>query len=251
MQNITIGTWNVEYAAGAERNALRLDRLQEVPADIWVLTETHDDLDLSDTHRAVSTLKRPTGRDGGRWTTIWNRWDVLEHIEVKDAVRTVAALIDAPGCRIAVYGTVLPWHSDPGPAEHPAKNWTEQDRVLQIQLDEWRALRAEYGDDVPLIVAGDLNMSLGGPRFYGTKRGKAALREGLAEIGLGCATEYDRLQPGALEHSPIDHILVPESWLPRTQVIDTWEGTNEAGRKLSDHSGLVVEVAARELLQNP
>jgi len=239
---LTVGTWNVEYAAGADRNALRLARLQQVPADIWVLTETHDDLDLSETHVAVSTEQRPTGRAGGRWTTIWSRQKVLARIEVRDPVRTVAALVQTSMGPVAVYGTVLPWHSDPGPGEHRAKNWTEQDRVLQIQLAEWRAIRADLGPDVPLIVAGDLNMSLGGPRYYGTKRGEAALREGLAELGLGCATEYDRLAPGALQHSPIDHIVVPEPWLPRTRIAAAWEGTNEAGRKLSDHSGLVVEV---------
>ena len=237
-----IGTWNVEYAKGVERNELRLARLRAERADIWVLTETHDDLDLSDTHTAISTPKRPTGRPGARWTTIWSRWPVIQRIDVGDPIRTVAAILDCPSGRMAVYGTVLPWGSDPGPGDPPAKGWTEQDRVLPIQLAEWRAIQAAYSD-VPLVVAGDLNMSLGGKHYYGTARGRTALREGLTDIGLACATEYERLPPDALQHSPIDHLIVPEEWLPRTRVVAAWEGKSGTERKLSDHSGLVVEVS--------
>jgi hypothetical protein len=44
---VRIGTWNVEYAAGAAKNALRRDVLKAADADIWVLTETHDELNLT------------------------------------------------------------------------------------------------------------------------------------------------------------------------------------------------------------
>lgn len=185
-RTLRIGTWNVQYAAGRERNALRTERLRREPADVWILTETHDDLDLSSSHSAVSTVQRPTGRAGGRWTTIWTRWPVLE---------------------------VLP--------------------------------------DAALVVAGDLNMSLGGKHYYGTKRGRAALQQGLAELGLACATEWARLPSGLLTHSPIDHVVVPANWLPRTTVVDAWEGTDPAGQKLSDHSGLLVEVELQYPLLPP
>jgi len=44
---LRIGTWNTEYASGVDKNARRLALLNGRPADVWVLTETHDDLDLS------------------------------------------------------------------------------------------------------------------------------------------------------------------------------------------------------------
>lgn len=238
---LRIGTWNVEYAAGEERNVLRHARLMSKPAGIWILTETHDDLDLSETHAAVSTTQRPTGRKGGRWVTIWTQWPVLQRIAVGDATRTVGTLLDTPVGPLAVYGTVLPWHSDPGSGDSPAKSWSEQDRVLPLQLAEWRAIQDSL-PGVPLVVAGDLNMNLGGKHYYGTKRGRKALRDGLADLGLGCATEYDRLPEGVLQYSPIDHIVVPIDWLERTHVEDAWEGTNEDGRKLTDHSGLLIHV---------
>ena len=237
---LRFGTWNVEYAAGVERNALRLALLQREDADVWVLTETHDELDLGSTHTAVSRAQRPTGRFGGRWTTIWSRWPIVEHLEVVDPIRTVAALLRAPSGSVMVYGTVLPWHSDPGPGPSPAKAWAEQDRTLPIQLAEWARLRALHAD-APLVVAGDLNMNLGGKHYYGTVRGRDSLRQGLANIGLACATETDRLPQGALLHPPIDHVVVPVAWMPRTRVVSAWEGRTAAVR-LSDHSGLVVEI---------
>jgi hypothetical protein len=237
MTAIRIGTWNVEYAAGPERNARRLAQLIAADADVWVLTETHDDLRLPETYTAVSTDPRPTGRAGGRWTTIWSRWPVVRVIKVDDPVRTVAVLLRGPSGDVAVYGTVLPWHSDPGPGDVPAKAWTEQDRVLPLQLAEWRRIRADF-PDAKLVVAGDLNMNLGGKHYYGTKRGRARLREGLTEIDLVCATETS----DKLRHPPIDHVLVPAAWSPRARVAAAWEGTGEDRVKLSDHSGLVVEI---------
>ena len=238
---LRIGTWNVAYATVPERNVLRLARLRAEGADIWVLTETHDDLDLSDTHTAISTTQRRTRDAGSRWTTIWTRFDVIEGIAVEDQHCTVAALLDTPAGRVAVYGTVLPWHTDVGPDGGPTKNWTEQDRVLPLQLAEWRRMQERF-PDAALVVAGDLNMSLGGKHYYGTKRGRKALRDGLVELGLACATEWGLLPPHALQHSPIDHVVVPEAWLARTRVVAAWEGTDDTGRKLSDHSGMVVEV---------
>lgn len=242
MTTLRIGTWNVEYAAGAVRNARRAEILRDAEADVWVLTETHDELDLSATHTQVSTEQRPTGRRGGRWTTIWSRFPVLATPAVSDTARTVAALLDSPLGRLLVYGTVMPWGNDSGPEpDAPARGWAEQDRVLPEQIAEWVLLRARY-PDAALVVAGDFNMNLGGKHYYGTPRGRVTLREGLAKNGLFCATETERLRPGLLRYPPIDHVAVPAAWEGRTDVIAAWEGTTVDGLKLSDHSGLVVEL---------
>jgi hypothetical protein len=55
---VKIGTWNVEYAEGEAKNRLRLQRLHQAQADVWVLTETHDRLDLGP---GVTGSARPTG----------------------------------------------------------------------------------------------------------------------------------------------------------------------------------------------
>jgi hypothetical protein len=238
---LRLATWNVEYAAGVAKNAARLERLLAENADIWVLTETHDDLALSPPHAAVSTPQRPTGRLGARWTTIWSRLPIVRRIDTDDAERTVAVEVTAHFGPLIVYGTVLPWGGDPGPdATCPAKGWSEMDRLLPLQLAEWRRLRDAH-PEVPLVVAGDLNMNLGGAHYYGTKRCRATLLDGIRELGLACATTTDKVPVGALRYPPIDHVLVPASW--STRVVSAWEGTTPEGVRLSDHSGLVVEVA--------
>jgi endonuclease/exonuclease/phosphatase family metal-dependent hydrolase len=46
---------------------------------------------------------------------------------------------------------------------------------------------------------------------------------------------------GRLKHAPIDHILISKSLAKSSRVVAAWEGTTLDGRRLSDHSGLVVE----------
>jgi hypothetical protein len=171
-----VGTWNVEYGRGLDKNKLRLKLVVEHQPDIFVLTETHDELDLAPSYVPVHSSQRSTARSGGRWVTIWSRWPIRERLAVSDPERTAAALIDSPQGPLILYGTVLPWHSDRG--QHPVgvavKNWTEFYRVLEQQSQEWQELRRRHSA-ADLCVAGDLNMNLGGPHHYGTRAGREQL----------------------------------------------------------------------------
>ncbi len=238
-----IGTWNVEYGAGAEKNARRMAILVRHAADLWVLTETHDNLDLSASHVPIHSRQRPHGRPGGRWVSIWTRFPVLHSVEVIDPVRTVAAMVMVPTGPLLVYGTVMPWASDRGDAPFgaPVRAWSEHHRVVAQQGEEWAALRERY-PGVDLCVAGDLNMNLGGKHYYGTAHGRRLLREAMMAHDLFCATETEQVPAGSLAHPPIDHVLLPTAWAPRTAVIATWEGRDGPEPRMSDHSGLVVAV---------
>jgi hypothetical protein len=236
-----IGTWNVEYAAGGEKNDRRLRRLREMDCDLWVLTETHDDLDLGHGYHAVSTTHRVTGRAGARWTSIWSRFPIMKAVLVEDSNRTVAALIESPLGPLVVYGTVLPWHTDLGPKGN-AEAWSEHHRIVPRQGQEWATLRAAY-PQAALVVAGDFNMNLGGRHHYGTAAGREMLRAGLRGAALVCITETERV-PVGLSHAPIDHICLSEQLAPQARVAEAWEGTDAERVRLSDHIGLVVEIEA-------
>ncbi len=238
-----IGTWNVEYAAGAEKNARRRRRLEQTDCDIWVLTETYDDLSPGAEYFAAHSAQRSTGRKGGRWATIWSRYPIVQRLPVEDEHRTVAAMLRCPGGPLIVFGTVLPWHDDRGP-ERNAPNWAEFYRVAAGQAAEWAALCRAH-PEAGLCVAGDLNMNLGGKHHYGTVKGRAMLRAGMVEAGLTCVTEWDRLPEGALRHSPIDHIAVSSDLASGAHLAAAWEGADADGVRLSDHSGLAIELPAR------
>ena len=234
-----IGTWNVEYAAGRAKNERRLRRLHAMDCDIWILTETHDDLDLGVGYHAARTRQRRTHRAGARWTTIWSRYPIQETLRVEDEDRTVAVNVASPDGPLLVFGTVLPWHSDRGPAVK-APNWSEFHRVVPQQGAEWAALR-EARPGVAICVAGDFNVNLGGKHYYGTTRGRDMLRTALAAAALVCVTETERVPPGLLRHPPIDHIALSGELADKATVVGAWEGEDAAGDRLSDHSGVVVE----------
>ena len=91
-----IGTWNVDYGRGS-RNKDRVELLVSKAADIWVLTETHGDIDLSKTHVAIRSSKRPAlgnpkVNEGSTWVTIWSKFPIINRIDVPDSSRMVAAV---------------------------------------------------------------------------------------------------------------------------------------------------------------
>jgi endonuclease/exonuclease/phosphatase family metal-dependent hydrolase len=238
-----IGTWNVEYGQGTDKNRQRVEIIRKNDCDIWILTETNDALDLSETHISVASQPRDGCESGARWVVIWSRFPVISRLAVVDEQRTAAALLDTPKGPLIVFGTVLPWHSDQGNYRQKTRvrNWSEQYRVLPEQEEEWSGLQKQY-PHAALCVAGDLNMSVGGPQFYGTAAGRSLLDKALDRCGLFCSTSFDHIEPGLLRYSPIDHVLLPRAWEPFFSVASAWEGMTPNNLKLSDHSGLAVLV---------
>lgn len=207
-----------------------------------MLTETHDRVALPG-YTAAHSGPRPFSVQGGRWVSIWSRLPLLNAVDVHDPNRSVAACIASPFGELLVYGTVLPWQTDVGepPLEPRPNGWTEQYRAIPLQGEDWKRLKAAHAD-AHLIVAGDLNISLGGPRYYGTGQGRALLGEAMSAAGLVCATAFDCVTRGMLQHPAIDHVLLPSDLSNRAKVVAAWEGRTPAGTRLSDHSGLVVEI---------
>lgn len=113
---LRMGTWNVEYANPVKNDA-RLKLLHDANADIWVLTETRDELDLGAPYAAVSSARRYPDKATPRWVTIWSKLPFIQRVSVIDTSRTVAAIYETPLGRLLVYGTVLPWHTDRDPQD--------------------------------------------------------------------------------------------------------------------------------------
>jgi endonuclease/exonuclease/phosphatase family metal-dependent hydrolase len=242
--SVRVGTWNVQYGLGSMKNGRRRQVLDERDADVWVLTETSDQLDLSDGYEPVHSTRRYGPKNAGRWVTIWSRLPLMARVATQDSSRTVAATFDtgADG-PVCVYGTVLPWHRDQGPdGVNPAPNWQEFYRITPLQGDEWRRLRS-CEPLATLVVAGDLNHSLGGKHYYGTARGRALLREMLATASLTCLTETDSFAAGQLEWPPIDHICASAPPHRDLKVaVEGWRKTTPDGLALSDHSGVLADI---------
>lgn len=225
-----IGTWNVEYAYPKRLAALEAV-LRKQRADIWILTETHDDLAPPGCEHVVHSAPRPKNwsgiRPGSRWVSIWSAFPVTEHINLEngDAERTVTALLDIGGGEsMAVYGTVMPWKGDRGKFD-----WSEHHRVIPQQCAEWRVLRDRY-PSAAICVAGDYNTDMGTGRYYGTREGISAIEAGLCDCGLYCVSAPSAMPTGLLEYPPIDHIALPASWRERTRVVAAWPASMQRGQ---------------------
>jgi hypothetical protein len=135
-----IGTWNVEYAWPSRLKALR-EVLSANLADIWILTETHDDLSPPNCDHVAHSAPRPRNwsgvRPGSRWVSIWSRFPIIARAQhLSDTARTVSALLDIGRDRtVLVYGTVMPWKGDRG-----IDGWSEHHRVIPEQCAEWLQL---------------------------------------------------------------------------------------------------------------
>lgn len=236
---LRIGTWNVEYAYMPRLDALH-QVLSDNSADIWILTETHDDLVPYNCPHVAHSEPRPKNwsgiRPGSRWVSIWSKYPIIEKVSLtsSDRERTVIALLDIGQARtLLIYGTVLPWKGDRGKFD-----WSEHHRVIPEQCAEWLELRKKYPDAL-LCVAGDYNTDMGTGSYYGTKQGIAALNVGLSECELFCATEPSLFAANLLPYPPIDHIALPIAWSQTTTVAAAWPADKKT---LSDHSGMIVEV---------
>jgi hypothetical protein len=233
---VRIGTWNVEYARPSRLSALR-DTLVSNPADIWVLTETHDHLSPPGCPFAAHAEPRPKEaaavRPGSRWASIWSAFPILEQVRLDgaDHERTVVAALDlGTHGRMIVYGTVLPWKGDRGKQHH---------RVVAQQAREWRELRERFAD-ASMCVAGDYNTDMGGGGPYGGRAGVAALEQGLGECSMYCATAPTAIGDWPLAQPLIDHIALPVAWRSSTRLAAAWP----AQKRMSDHCGLVLDTSA-------
>ena len=217
-----------------------------VDADIWVLTETFVDRVPSAGFDAAFSPPHPDRRPdpNERWTAIWSRWPITPLDDPAPHRRgSVAAMIATPTGPLVVYGTVIAYHGEPTHDDgRPARAWEVHRAEIERQTAEWRRLR-ELHPDVPIVVAGDFNQARSGrPRSYGTDAARQALNEGLAHAGLRCLTDVDLVETDAIsDRSHVEHIAASEA-LEQVGPVHAWDRVDVAGRRLSDHPTLAVDL---------
>ncbi len=238
---LRIGTWNVEYALKSRRSA-QLDVFEKHPADIWILTETHDSLTPAGCDYVVHSDQRkctaPGIRAGSRQVSIWSHYPIIEQHTLKHsrADRAACAEVSVRGGNWLIFGTVLPWHADGGltPETGRVPNWSEHHREIDAQVLDWFALKSRFKDH-KMCIAGDYNTDMGTGRVYGTKKGIQAIRSGLDQVDLFCTTE-----PARYSSPLIDHIALPKVFEASASICGYWSA---AKKVLSDHSGVIAEIS--------
>ena len=236
-----IATWNVAYGLGEAVNQRRRAKMDEIDADIWILTETHDDLSPGPEFRAVHGANRPLDDGnrqvvkGSRFVSIWVGGEgTLTSLDVTDRVFSVACLVGTEIGPLVVFGTVLPWYG--------RGNYVE---TVEAQSTDWEALGRKCGANV--CVAGDFNADLeGGPHYYGAKASKTAITEALADTHLTLLTGHQRTKSTGRKHGLIDHIAISNDVASGSREPIVWDMVDAKGRRLSDHVGVAVDIPGIE-----
>jgi len=239
-----IATWNLERPDPADVviNQARMDKIREVGADLWILTETHEVIDLSDTHHGASTT--PSARKpmpGEACATVWSRWPILQNITTSDPSEAVCVEVAHPDGPLLVYGSIIAYAGYKG-RDGKSRMWEEHYRFIEWHGRDWKRLRAEFPGH-RIITGGDYNQNRDGARWYGTRKGRDLLTTALSEAGLKCVTEEDFVKAGKLQaRHTVDHLCMDETLAARVVGVDAWERIRGDGMSLSDHSGILVDL---------
>lgn len=251
-----IATWNVERPKNATstRSKRILTKLREIDADIWVLTETHDDISPGPEYDYLATepVRKPPTRHaaGERRTIVWTRWPIVQPIEEDFAHRTACVRLQTPLGGLVVFGTIIPYSGRDCPPYGKLRRWDAHYAAIGVQGAAWQRLRRQHAD-CALCVAGDFNQTREGRFTYGTKWGRHLLDQALDWANLQDTTTPGFAALEAIDNEswsladgvqPIDHICLSSGWAKRVTAVGAWPGEPEGGY-LSDHSGVWVDLA--------
>ncbi|MBC7969066.1 MAG: endonuclease/exonuclease/phosphatase family protein [Verrucomicrobia bacterium] len=237
---LKIATWNLQRPrAGSWKNIPKiLEKIREINADVWVLTETNAAINPGDDYTSISSKFIPDYHTQGETcSTIWSRYPVKPlNFPTFDATVAVCAEITSPVGSFIVYGTIITWRDD-GVQEGKAKAWERHYRAIEHQSADWLKLQTK---GLPLCVAGDFNETLNEPFTYGSQQGRALLQAAFQANELVCVTAKESLGYN------IDHICLQTDWAQKMLCVDTWDQhkcLNDDGKPVSDHNGVYVELS--------
>jgi endonuclease/exonuclease/phosphatase family metal-dependent hydrolase len=230
MLNLKIATWNVErpHVKGwkkSKNNSIINQKIKEINADIWILTETHQVINPGSEYEQISTDSHNNGENR---VTIYSRYPLGKKLEITDSYNTICTEIKINQGSLIVYGTIIAYHGR-GVWEGTFKTWEKHYQDIQLQGAEWFNLSKL---NLPLCVAGDFNETLTNKKWYGTKNGRQMLEDQLLKSNLDCLTKDYR----------IDHICVSKNFIKEFKV-NYWEAPlNEDHKPVSDHQGYIVDL---------
>jgi hypothetical protein len=165
-----IATWNLERPKqnGWIKNQRRLNKIHEIDADVWVLTETNKAIELPSDYKPIASSSYQEHTAGENLSTIWSRWKVLCSLPTFDPTYAVCAEIDSPFGAMIIYGTVITYANDPG-ITGTAKRWEEHRRSIQQHHEDWLRIQKQYPNHL-MCIAGDFNQSRDRSGWYEEKQ---------------------------------------------------------------------------------
>jgi len=249
-----IANWNVERPQKLnQKSNLAIETINELNADVIVLTETSNVIQLNN-YKYISKTKEYDVYPNEQSAVIYSKWEIEK--EIISTQSEVAALIRAPFGKIIVYATIISYHmsgvNDNGKFyKRNYKAWERHKEEIELSNKDWKYINSLY-PDIPLLILGDFNQTRDGyKRGYGTEECRQLLSDKLFDNQLTCITEEDfsltnKLSPDPKKNTTrrnIDHICVSNKWLENldSYYIGAWDHFNEDGYYISDHNGVYMD----------
>lgn len=239
--SLRIATWNLERPTlnGWKKNPRITDKIREIDADVWILTETNASIVPSSNRLPqvgyVPLASLPT-KDlphnlGESCTAIWSRYGIKQAITTFEIDTAVCAEVDTPIGLMLIYGTILTYANDKG-ANNKSKKWEEHRKAIVDHSADWKKIATAFPSH-SMCIAGDLNISFS-DNYYFSEPNRQDL------LGIFKALNMVNLTADVKQN--IDHIVVSQSLIGAGATSTT---TWNEDKKLSDHIGICVEITPR------
>ncbi|MCY3545203.1 MAG: endonuclease/exonuclease/phosphatase family protein [Chloroflexi bacterium] len=240
---MTLVNWNVMWASprAYSRSPEIRKRIAAHSPDVVCLTETHTEmLSPSGGHIICSQADAGYGiRENMRKVMLWSRqpWERVDDLgdDAMPPGRYVSGVTQTPIGEVTVMGICIPWHGSRTRKERGAerkKVWEDHTIYLKCLIE-----LIDRMPDMPMIVVGDFNQSIGQKRYAPPLYMRAAVQDAtprhmtIATSALG----YDGRR--TIDHTALSNDLAAES----LSVISNKHGDVE----LSDHFGTAATLSIR------
>jgi hypothetical protein len=216
-----IATWNLARLI-KRKNLQILAKLNDINADILILTETSSKIQLEN-YNCVSTEPLPNFFDNMKYdsgenrVSIFTKYKVIAQIKTFDNYTTVCADLETPFGTLTVYGSIIGVFANRQP---------RFDNDLNGHLIDFERIISSN----MVCIAGDLNVIFSG-RPWPSKRAKDTLLSAFDKYNLTNTTSHIEAN--------VDHIILSNEFLRDKNIqIETWN----IDKTLSDHVGHVLNL---------
>lgn len=251
--SLRIATWNIDRPKqnGLKKNPLIVEKLREIDADIWVLTETNASIvpepkkpDPFWGYVGVASRPECPKKPGENKTTIWSRLGIIRTIETFDPDTAVCAEIMTPLGLMLVYGTIITYWGDTD-KEFP-EIWKKHQDEIKNHAKNWTEIRNAFPNHI-LCVAGDFNQNRDNSDWLKpyamNKESVDQLSGHLKTNSLVCVTGHNirensehNIPKEEIPRANIDHICLSER-AANNVVTEYWYD-----KALSSHNGVCVNI---------
>lgn len=219
---MTIATWNLERLKHNREVVEIISILENLNADILVLTEYDEKVDLKHYPFQIATknlalLHSENYKQTEKRVKIYSKYEIVNQFKTYDEYTSCCGEIKTERGNLIVYGTII------GIFGNRNQNFKSD---LQQQIDDFNNLSKAQN----FCIVGDYNISFS-DNYYFTNFGRSELIKSFKE------NKIDNLTQQLSE--VIDHIAISKAFI-RDSKIEIYEWNLD--KKLSDHKGICVSL---------